>query len=83
MRTLLKKLWNDECGLVITAEAAVVGTVGVLGAITGLHSVTSAVNDELNDLAHAYRSLDQSYSVPGFTIGSAHTAGSNFQQESN
>ena len=83
MRTLLKKLWNDECGLVITAEAAVVGTAGALGAIAGLHTVAATVNDELNDLSHAYRNLDQSYSAPEITIGSAHTAGSGFQQESN
>ena len=80
MRALLNKLWNDEYGLVVTAEAAVVGTAGALGAIAGLHTVSATVND---DLSHAYRNLDQSYSAPAITIGSAHTAGSGYQQESN
>ena len=32
---LLKKLWRDEAGVFLSAEAAVVGTVAVLGVSAG------------------------------------------------
>lgn len=63
---MLQKLWNDECGLIISAELVLVLTICVLGVIVGLSSVVVAVNEELLDVAHAIGSLNQSYCVPGF-----------------
>jgi hypothetical protein len=63
---MLQKLWNDECGLIISAELVLVLTICVLGVIVGLSSVVVAVNEELLDVAHAIGSLNQSYGVPGF-----------------
>jgi len=64
---MLQKLWNDESGLIISAELVLVLTICVLGVIVGLSSVVVAVNEELLDTAHAIGSLNQSYCVPGFT----------------
>ena len=64
---MLQKLWNDECGLIISAELVLVLTICVLGVIVGLSSVVVAVNEELLDTAHAIGSLNQSYCLPGFT----------------
>lgn len=78
------RLWNallrDETGFVLSSEVALVGTLGVLGATVGLSAAASAVNDELAEMAFAFRSLDQSYSYQGTSSGSAWTAGSAYQQ---
>ena len=78
---LFTKLWNDEAGVLLSAEAVVVGTVAVVGLTTGLTVVANSVNEELQDVAFAIRSLDQSYSVPAQNSCGAHTAGSSFTQE--
>ena len=77
---LFAKLWHDEAGLLLSAEAVVVGTVAVVGLTTGLTVVAKSVNEELQD-AFAIRSLDQSYSIPAIEGCGAKTAGSSFQQE--
>jgi hypothetical protein len=59
----------------------VVGTVAVVGLTTGLTVVAKSVNEELQDVAFAIRSLDQSYSIPAIEGCGARTAGSSFQQE--
>lgn len=78
---LLAKLWRDETGVLLSAEAVVVGTVAVVGLTTGLTVVAKSVNEELQDVAFAIRSLDQSYSIPAIEGCGAKTAGSSFQQE--
>lgn len=78
---LLSKLWNDENGVLLSAEAVVVGTVAVVGLTTGLTVVARSVNEELQDVAFAIRSLDQSYSIPAQEGCGSRTAGSSFTQE--
>lgn len=63
---MLKKMWDDEAGLIISAELALVLTIGVLAMVVGLSEVAVAVNSELNDISNAIGSLDQSYSYTGF-----------------
>ena len=58
MRELLKKLFKDECGMIISSEIVIVGTILVIGSIVGLASLSHAVNNELNDVA---RACDKSY----------------------
>ena len=78
---LLTRLWADEAGVILSAEAAVVGTVAVVGLSTGLSVVGRSVNEELKDVGIALRSLDQSYQIPAQTGCCAQTAGSCFQQQ--
>ena len=78
---LFAKLWRDESGVLLSSEAVVVGTVAVVGLTTGLTVVAKSVNEELQDVAFAIRSLDQSYSIPAIEGCGARTAGSSFQQE--
>ena len=78
---LFSKLWRDESGVLLSAEAVVVGTVAVVGLTTGLTVVAKSVNEELQDVAFAIRSLDQSYSIPAQEGCGARTAGSSFTQE--
>lgn len=78
---LFRMLWQDEVGVILSAEAVVVGTVAVVGLTTGLTVVAKSVNEELQDVAFAIRSLDQSYSIPAQESCGARTAGSSFTQE--
>lgn len=61
----LSKLASDENGFIITAELVLVLTIGVLGMVVGLTAIRDSVVNELNDLAHAFGSVNQSYSVTG------------------
>jgi hypothetical protein len=58
MRELFKKLIKDESGIIISSEIVLVGTILVIGSIVGLANLSSAVNNELNDVAQA---CDKSY----------------------
>lgn len=69
---------NDEAGSVVSAELVTIGAVVAVGAVTGLQTVSNAVNDELKDVTRAIRSLDQSYSYCGFRGCNSMTAGSAF-----
>lgn len=63
---MLRKLFNDECGAVISAELVLVLTILVIGVIVGLSEVAVAVNTELNDISNAIGALDQGYFFTGF-----------------
>ena len=62
---MLKKLYADEFGFVISAELVLVLTIAVLAMVVGLAAVRDAVTNELNDLSHAFGAVSQSYSVTG------------------
>ena len=66
MLNLLKALRQDEYGVILSAEIVIVGTLLVLGMMTGLVCLQKSVNGELGDFAKAIDCLDQSYSSPGF-----------------
>ena len=63
---MLKTLWNDECGVILSAELVLIATILVLGMIVGLVELQSSIVSELSDLAGAFGNLDQSYQVSGF-----------------
>jgi Flp pilus assembly pilin Flp len=84
MLNLLNKLRQDENGVILSAELVIIGSLLVVGMITGLTCLQQSVNGELRDVAGAIGSLDQSYAFsahrkPG-TNGQccAWTAGSSF-----
>ncbi len=80
MMRLLRQLWEDEAGYILSAEAVTVGTVGVLGATVGVGAMSESVNQELTETAYAIRSLDQSYYVQPQQGCGAWTAGSCYIQ---
>ena len=79
--SLLKSLWNDETGSILSAELVLLGTLGVVGATVGIKTAATAINAEMHELAFAFRSLNQSYSYTGFKSAYACTAGSAFVQQ--
>ena len=64
---MLRSLWNDEYGFIISAELVLVLTLGVLAMVVGVHAVAKSINQELIDIADAFGTFDQSFAVQGFT----------------
>jgi len=62
---MIKALWNDEAGVILSAELVLVGTILVVGMIVGLVELQCSVVDELNDLGEAIGSVNQSYTYTG------------------
>ena len=65
--TTLRALWNNESGMVVSAELVLVLTIAVIGMIVGLSEVAVAVNTELNDVSNAIGALDQSFFFTGLS----------------
>jgi len=65
MTTLFTQLINDENGFLMSAELILIGTILVIGLVVGLTEVSFAVNNELEDVASAFSSMNQSYSANG------------------
>ncbi|MEX0726990.1 MAG: hypothetical protein WD065_12010 [Planctomycetaceae bacterium] len=63
---MLRKLWNDEAGFIVSAELVLVATILVIGMIVGLSEVQHAVVQELNDVGDAIGELNQTYGYTGF-----------------
>jgi Flp pilus assembly pilin Flp len=55
---MLKKLWNDEGGAVVSPELCVVGAILVVGLIVGISSVQTAISTEIEDVGEAIESFD-------------------------
>ena len=75
---MIKRLWSDEAGFVVSSELILVGTVAVIGLLAGLAAVRDGVVSELSDVAGAVQDLNQSYSLSGVTGHSAATAGMDY-----
>lgn len=60
---MLRKLWLDESGAVLTAELVLITTILVIGMVTGLTELRNAISSELAGVSGALRSLNQSYVV--------------------
>lgn len=82
---MLNKLFNDESGVIISAELALVLTIAVLAMVVGLSEVAVSINKELNDLSNAFGAMSQSYGFTGFvatktkggnTVNKSYVAGS-------
>lgn len=71
---MLRKLWNDEAGSIVSAEVVLVATILVVGAVTGLTSVRDAVVTELADVGKAIANVDQSFTVTDVLSHSSATA---------
>tara|TARA_R110002072_G_scaffold303123_1_gene494641 strand:+ start:47140 stop:47586 length:447 start_codon:yes stop_codon:yes gene_type:complete len=92
---ILKRLWADEVGVVMSAETVMLGTMGVLAMTAGVGTMATAVNSELGEMGKAFRGFDQSFSAPGFqtsfggrsgsggsAVGMSGTMGSGYTQQS-
>ena len=62
---MLKQLWNDNSGAILSAEIVLIGTILVIGMVVGLVELQCAVVGELSDLGDAIGDFDQSYRTSG------------------
>ena len=72
MLRTFRKLAGDEAGFIISAELVLVMTIAVLGMVVGLAAVRDAITNELNDVAHAFGAVSQTYQVAGLTKNRNH-----------
>lgn len=63
---LITALLDDDSGFIVSAELVLVATILVIGMIVGFSQIQYAVVTELNDVAHAIGSLNQSFYFSGF-----------------
>ena len=74
---VLRKLWNDEAGFIISSELVLVATLLVIGMIVGLTSLRNQVVQELVDVGQAIGYISQGYEYFGVSKQSvANTDGS-------
>jgi Flp pilus assembly pilin Flp len=82
MTKLATALLNDENGFLISAELILISTIAVVGIVVGLSEISAAVNNELEDVAAAIGSMNQSFYVSGkHSDGKGCTDGSSFSDE--
>lgn len=62
---LLKKLWKDEGGFVISVELILIVTILVIGLVSGWTMLRDAVLAELADTANSIGAIDESFFVSG------------------
>ncbi|MCA9043161.1 MAG: branched-chain amino acid aminotransferase [Planctomycetaceae bacterium] len=61
MFDVIRTFWEEEAGFIVSAELALVSTIGVMGMVAGLAEVSNNVNGELHDVGQAFSHIDQSY----------------------
>ena len=78
---VLKRLWNDEAGFVVSTELVLLATVAVIGLLTGIVAVRDGVVSELSDVAGAVQEINQSYSYDGVIGHNAASSGTQFNDQ--
>ena len=82
IKLLATKLLNDESGFLISAELILIATIAVIGLVVGLSEIAANVNNELEDVASAIGSVNQSFHVSGgHSRGKGCKAGSSFSDD--
>ncbi len=61
MIQILKQLFDDEAGFIVSAELILVATITVLAMVVGLSELCNSINHELWECAQAFESCNQSY----------------------
>lgn len=73
---MLKAIWRDDTGFLVSSELLLIVTILVLGLLVGIAAVRNSVVTEFTDLAAGIGALDQSYSFRGVTSCGGYSCGS-------
>ena len=57
--TFIQCFWNDEDGVIVSAELVLIATLCVLPMVVGLSELTYAINSELGDVAYSFVGSNQ------------------------
>jgi hypothetical protein len=68
MSQLMKKLWNDQDGFILSTEAMILWTIVVLGMVVGLVAIRDAAVTELIEVANCILTFDQSYTYSNLNL---------------
>ena len=80
-KSLAARLFHDQHGFIVSAELVLVATIAVLAMVVGLSEVALNVNHELEDVASAFGSLNQSFHVQGQRGCKSFAAGSCYHDQ--
>ena len=72
---MMKNLWNDEAGFIVSVELILVAVILVIGLVTGLSAVRNAVLEELEELGDAILAINNSYYFGGSQQGTCASTG--------
>ena len=64
---MLKQLWNDDAGYIVTTEMLLIFVILVLGLIAGLANLRMAIVNELTESGLAILALNQGFTIAGLT----------------
>lgn len=64
MIRLLRRLWSDDGGALISTEWLCLSSLAVLGVVAGASMDRNAVNAEFADQALSLKAMSQTYRVP-------------------
>jgi hypothetical protein len=78
MFSILKTLWKDDSGVILTMEIILIATVILLGVLAGLATLRDGIITEMADIGGSLSNLDQSYVLHGAVSHSSATAGTVF-----
>jgi hypothetical protein len=73
MRSLVRRLWQEEDGMVQAATHLLLVLFIALGGIIGLSTFRIVIVQSLGDVAQSLLSLNQSYSITVGTVTSSYT----------
>lgn len=62
---MIRRLWKDEAGFIVSAELVLCSTILVIGMIVGLVSIRNQVVEELVDVGQAIGCISQSFAYGG------------------
>lgn len=65
---MLRKLFNDEAGFVVSAELMIIVTLAFTAAVVGAAVVRDAVVSELEDVAESISSVNQSWNYRSLDV---------------
>ena len=78
MQNLMKQLWADEAGLVLSAELVFVATIGGVGMIVGLSAARDGIQSELIDVGDSITELNNGWALAGIQGHGAAINGSEY-----
>jgi hypothetical protein len=67
MANMLKKLWQDDGGFIVSFELMLIFVILLLGIIAGLANLRIAVVNELTETGQSILTLNQGYSISGIS----------------
>lgn len=66
---IIRRLWIEEDGYILSTELVLVGSLLVVGIIGGMTTMRDSLVGEMSDLSASVSSMDQSFSVVGIVEG--------------